>query len=156
MQNYGMEVEGQQLRRGGGFVAYHVPKVPGRYSFAGQARRGDFLRHEKLQWYAGFQDSENYFLFTVDGKHALIHEVEDGKSHEVARVPFSADLDKWVQVDMAVKSGSIDARIKTPEGEWVDLGPVTSPGRDLTQNKVGLYIPGNDEVAVSNFRFSAR
>jgi hypothetical protein len=151
-----MEIEGQQVRKGGGFVPYHVPRVPGHYSFSGQARKGGFLKREKLQWYAGFQDNENYILFTVDGKHAIVREVQDGKSHEVSRVPFSDDLDKWVQVDMAVKSASIDVRVRAPDSEWVDLGPVSAPGRDLTQDKVGLYVPGGDEIAVANFRFSAR
>src|SRR5581483_4333973 len=33
---YSMEQEGAQVRRGGGFVTYHVPKVAGRYTFAAQ------------------------------------------------------------------------------------------------------------------------
>lgn len=153
-QNYAMEMEGSQVRKGGGFVAYHVPKVAGHYSFAAQGHIGGFLKHSKLQWYAGYQDSQNYILFTVDGKHATIHEIHDGKSIEVARMPFNAESNEWVQVDLSVRPDSIGARLKTPATGWNDLGSVASPGRDFTQDKVGFYIPGSDEIAISNFRFS--
>jgi hypothetical protein len=153
-QNYAMEMEGSQVRKGGGFVAYHVPKVAGHYNFAAQGHIGGFLKHSKLQWYAGYQDSSNYILFTVDGKHATIHEIRDGKSIEVARMPFNAESNEWVQVDLAVRPDSIGAHLKTTDGGWSDLGSVSSPGRDFTQDKVGFYIPGSDEIAVSNFRFS--
>ena len=152
--NYGMEVDGQQVRKGGGFVAYHVPKVPGHYSFSGQSHKSGFLKHGKLQWYAGYQDSQNYVLFTVDGKHAVVHDVRDGRSTEIARIPFEADPNTWVQVDLNVKSNSIDAHVKTPETGWQDLGTVTAPGRDFTQDKVGFYVPDKDEISVANFRFS--
>jgi hypothetical protein len=154
-QNYSMQMDGEQVRKGGGFVTYHVPKVAGRYSFAGQARKGGFLKHGKLEWYAGYQDSHNYVLFTVDGKHASVHEVRDGKTTEINRIPFEADSSTWVQVDVVVKPDAIDAHIKSPDTEWRDLGSVASPGRDFTQDRVGFHIGDKDEITVSNFRFSA-
>ena len=155
-QSYAMEMDGSQVRKGGGFVTYHVPKIAGRYSFAAQGHIGGFLKHSKLQWYAGYQDNRNYILFSVDGKHATIHEISNGKSIEVARMPFNVESNEWVQVDLAVHADSIEARLKTPDTGWNNLGSVASPGRDFTQDKVGFYIPGNDEIAVSNFRFSTR
>lgn len=153
-QNYAMEMEGSQVRKGGGFVPYHVPRVAGHYSFAAQGRIGGFLKHSKLQWYAGYQDSENYVLFTVDGKHASLREVNNGKSVEIARAPFNAESNEWIQVDLSVRPNSIEARVKTPDTNWSEIGSVSSPGRDFTQDKVGFYIPGNDEIAISNFKFS--
>ena len=147
-----MQIEGEQVRRGGGFVAYHVPKVPGRYEFMAQVRKAGFLKHGKLQFYAGYQDSDNYVLFTLDGKHAIVKEVVDGKSTE-RKAPFNSDLNDWVQVQVSVKSNAIEARVKTPGGAWDDLGPVGTT-HDSTQGKVGFLIPGSDEIAVSNFRFS--
>jgi hypothetical protein len=34
------------------------------------------------------------------------------------------------------------------------MGSVASFGRDFTQDKVGFYVPPNDEVAVANFKFA--
>jgi hypothetical protein len=148
----GMQIDGEQVRRGGGFVAYHIPRVPGHYEFMAQVRKGGFLKHGKLQFYAGYQDEDNYVLFTLDGKHVTVKQVRDGKSTE-RKTPFTSDLNDWVQVQMSVRANTIDARVKTPGGAWDDLGPVGTL-RDSTQGKVGFLIPGNDEIAVSNFRFS--
>ncbi len=148
-----LEMPGEQVRKGGGFVHYNVPRTSGRYSFQAHSKIGGFLKHEKLQWYAGYEDSQNYVMFSLDGKHATVRQMVDGKSTEVARVPFNASSDEWVQVELSVKPGSIDAKLKTPETGWSDLGAVPSHGQDFTQGKVGFYLPGNDEVAVSNFHF---
>lgn len=150
----GIDIVGEQVRKGGGFIAYHVPRAPGHYSFSAHSRIGGFLKHSKLQWYAGYQDSQNYVLFTVDGKHAIVRDIRDGKPTEVNRIPFNADSNEWVQVDLSVKPGSIDARLRTPDAPWHDVGTVISQGRDFTQGKVGFYVPGNDEIAVANFQFS--
>ncbi len=155
-RNETMEMEGSQIRRGGGFVPYHIPKVPGHYTFSAQGHLGGFLKHSKLQWYAGYQDADNYVLFTLDGKHATLREVRDGKSMEISRVPFSVDSNEWVQADVSVKPDSISARVKTLDGSWSDIGSVSSSGGNFTQGKVGFYIPANDEVSVSNFKFSNR
>ncbi len=150
-----LEIKGQQVHKGGGFVQFHVPKVSGRYSFAGQALRGGFLKRGKLQWYAGYQDFQNYVLFSVDGKHAVVREVRNGQPKELARIPFDTDSDTWVQVDVAVRPNLLDVHVKTPDTPWQSLAHVPSPGRDFTQDKVGFYIPDKDEISVANFRFAA-
>ena len=150
-----VSIPGEQIRKGGGFVHYNVPRTAGHYSFEAHGKIGGFLKHGKLQWYAGYENSENYIMFTVDGKHATVREMSSGKVTEINRVPFNASSDGWIQVDMSVKPGAITARIKTPETGWSDLGSVSSDGRDFTQDRVGFYVPGNDEVAIANFHFSS-
>jgi len=151
--NESVDMAGQQVRRGGGFVTYHVPKTSGRYTFQAQARKNGLFKRSKLQWYAGYTDPENYVLFTVDGKHAVTREVHDGKSTDIGKVAFDVDTNDWVQVDLSVKPNSITAVAKTPTTSWTELTAVPPSGRDYTQGKVGFYVPGNDEIAVSNFRF---
>ncbi|MGH9585282.1 MAG: hypothetical protein ACRD4O_20385, partial [Bryobacteraceae bacterium] len=155
--DYSMEMEGEQVRRGGGFVPYHVTRVAGRYSFLAQARKGGFLKHAKVQWYAGYRDGRNYVLFALDGKHATVREIRGGKWFAIARIPFSLRSNGWVQVDMQVKPNRIDAHVKRPDSGWVDLGgPLAGTGQDFTRGKVGFYIPGSEALAVSDFRFSNR
>jgi hypothetical protein len=149
-----MSVEGERVMRGGGFVPYHTPSVPGHYSFNAQGRVGGFLKHGKLQWYAGFQDSQNYILFSLDGKHADVREVRQGKTIEWNRVPFQVESSNWVQVDVNVKASAVSARVKTADGGWKDIGTVVSPGRDFTQDRVGFYVPNSDAVAIANFKFA--
>ena len=147
------DLPGEQVRRGGGFVHYNTPKATGHYSFTAHSKIGGFLKHDKLQWYAGYQNSENYIMFSLDGKHASLREMRDGKSYEVNRIPFVIASGEWVQVNMAVKPGSITASVKSPGAGWSEIGTASSTGRDFTQDKVGFYVPGNDEVAVANFHF---
>ena len=97
--------EGPQVRRGGGFVSYGTPKAAGSYSFQALGRVGGFLKKGRLQWYAGYEDSENYILFSLDGKHASVREVRRGKSIEWNRIPFSADSNKWIAVSLTIKPG---------------------------------------------------
>jgi hypothetical protein len=149
-------LEGAKLEKGGGFVPYDTPKSAGHYSFRTQGHVGGVLKKGKLQWYAGYQDSENYVLFILDGKHAEVREMRRGKNIQWNRIPFNFDSSNWVQVDMAVKAGSVSSRIRTASDGWMDMGAVSSSGRDFTQDKVGFYIPPNDEVAVANFKFANR
>lgn len=122
-----------------------TPVAAGHYTFQAQAHVGGLFKHSKLQWYAGYQDAQNYILFTLDGKHATVHEVRDGKSYEVSKTPLSVDSNQWVQVDLSVRPNLIDARVRTSDGQWTDIGAVSSPGRDFTQGKIGVY-PGTQEV----------
>jgi hypothetical protein len=146
--------EAARVEKGGGFVPYDTPKSPGHYSFRTQGHVGGLLKKSKLQWYAGYQDPRNYILFSLDGKHAEVREMRNGKTILWNRVPCSVDSASWIQVDLAVKAGAVSSRVKTGSDGWVDLGAVSSFGRDFTQDKVGFYIPPNDEVAVSNFKFA--
>jgi len=149
------QAESEQVRKGGGFVHYSTPRGSGQYSFDARGKLGGFLKKGKLQWYAGYHDSDNFVLFTLDGKRATVREVQDGKSTELSRIPFNADSDEWVQVEMSVKPTGISARLRNADGAWNELDSVPSPGRDFTQDKVGFYIPGNDEVTISKFKFSS-
>jgi hypothetical protein len=151
-----VDMPGEQVRRGGGFVHYNVPRSAGHYSFEAHSKIGGFLKHDKLQWYAGYEDSDDYVMFSVDGKHASVRRVRDGKSEEINRISFSANSEGWLQVEMTVNPESISARVRKPGGQWNNLGTVTGAGRDFTQGRVGFYLPGNDEIAVANFRFSPK
>ncbi len=148
-------LSGEQVQRGGGFVIYHSTNGPGRYNFSAQLKKGGgFLKKERLQWFAGYQDPKNYILFQIDGKHLIIREVIDGKGTDTRRVPFEVDPNEWVQVEMNVHANDIDTKIRPANGAWHDAGSVPFGGRDLTHGKVGFLIPGSNEVAVSNFRYS--
>jgi hypothetical protein len=138
------------IHKGGGFLIYHTTKAPGHYSFSMQLRKGGgFMKSKRLQWFLGFRDTKNYVAFQVDGKHFTVRQVVDGKSEELQKVPFDCDPEKYVQIDLAVKQGSVDARLRPSDGTWENMGPVSVPGEDFTQGKFVVIISGNDEVGVS-------
>jgi hypothetical protein len=145
---------GEQVHKGGGFIAYHTPKAAGHYYFQAHTKLGGVLKHGKLQWYAGYQDSANYVLFSLDGKHAEVREVRDGKQFDVGKTAFTLASDEWAQIELSVKADTLQARVKSGSTDWTDLAPVTAPAGDFTKQTVGIFVPSNEEVAVANFRFS--
>ena len=141
------------VHRGGGFVIYSTPKGPQRYGFNLQLRKGGgFFKGKRLQWFVDFQDTKNYVAYQFDGKHFTAREVVDGKSKELQKLPFSASPEDVTAIEISLKPNSVDTRLKSADGTWQDMGPITSPGRDFTQGKVGVLVAGNDEVGVSDFR----
>jgi hypothetical protein len=146
---------GERIQRGGGFVIFHATNGSGRYNFSAQLKKGGgFLKKERLQWFAAYQNPKNYVLFQIDGKHLVVRDVADGKGTDMRRVPFDVDPNDWVQVEMSVRPNGIEAKVRAPNGAWQDAGTIPVEGHDPTQGKVGFLVPGNDEVSVSNFRYS--
>jgi hypothetical protein len=142
------------IHRGGGFLIYHSTKAPGQYVFTMQLRRGGgFLKSKHLQWFLGFQDTRNYLLFQVDGKHFVVREVVDGKGDDLRKESFDVDPEGYVQIDMAVKAHSVDTRLRPNDGNWRDMGSVTGITTDLTQGKFGILISGNDEIGISTVHY---
>ena len=143
------------VHKGGGFVIYNTPKGAQRYDFKLQLRKGGgFLKSKRLQWFVDFKDTKNYVVYQLDGKHFTAREVVDGKSKELQKLPFSGSAEDLTGVEISLKPNSVDTRLKSADGTWQDMGPITSPGRDFTLGKVGVLVTGNDEVSVSNFRIA--
>lgn len=143
------------IHHGGGFLIYHTTNSPGHYVFTMQLRRGGgFLKSKRLQWFVGYQNTRNYILFQVDGKHFIVRQVVDGKGEDLRKEAFDVDPEGYVQIDMAVKPHSVDTRLRPNDGAWQDMGSVTGITSDLTQGgKFGVLISGNDEIGVSSVHF---
>ena len=145
---------GERIQNGGGYVVFHVTKVPGKYTFWVRQRKGGHLLHrDRLQWFAGYQDQRNVVLFELDGKHLVMRDTVDGKATEKRRIPFDADTHEWVQVEMTVRADSVSVRVRRAGDAWLDGGSLPSEGRDFTQGKVGFLLVGSDEIGIRNFQF---
>ncbi|MGA7411905.1 MAG: hypothetical protein WBW33_15610 [Bryobacteraceae bacterium] len=150
-----VQASGERIQKGGGFVVFHVTKTPGHYSFAAHVRKGGGLfKKERLQWFAGYQDPKNFLLFQTDGKHLTVREVVDGKGSEVRKLPMDVEPTEWLQVEMTVQPSEVTTRVRAPGGAWQEIGPVPTHGGDFTQGRAGFFVPGNDEIAVMNFKYS--
>lgn len=142
------------IHKGGGFLIYHTTKAPGHYVFTMQLRHGGgFLKSKRLQWFIGYQNTKNYVLFQVDGKHFTVKQIVDGKGDELRKVPFDGDPEGYIQIDMAVKPHSVDVRLKPDNGGWENMGAVGNINPELINGKFGVLISGNDEVGVSTIHY---
>ncbi len=64
-------------------------------------------------------------------------------------MPFNGEPEEFVGVEISLKPNSVDTRLRSADGTWQRHGAGHQSGRDFTQGKVGVLVPGNDEVGVS-------
>ena len=137
--------KGGYVRKGGDFVLYGTSPSSGTFIFSALLLKGP-----RLRWVLNFINSENYALFVMDENSFYRSQVRNGQSSEVVRIPYKTDKRKYRTFQIRVSANQITHEIR--EGEaWVPLDSWTQPDGNLSAGKFGFYIPGNDEVVLSNF-----
>jgi len=135
------------IHRGGNFVLYRGTSTAGHFVFTASIRRG-----RRLQWVVNRNDDRNYALFQLDDKNFYRHQVANGKATELAKTPHGAAGKEYHSIQVEISPGSIVHKIQDGQ-KWVILDTWKQPGRNFTAGKFGFLIPGNDQVAMSNFSF---
>jgi len=133
------------VHRGGGFVLYDAPSTVGTFVFSAMLDKG-----HRLQWVFNYIDDRNYELFQMDENNFYRSEMRDGKKTEEAKFAFKTDKKKLT--DLPDRDHTQPDR--TPYPTRFFLGPLDSwnpTGGNLSSGKFGFYLPGSDEVKVSNF-----
>ena len=140
------------VHKGGGFQAYKLtPK--GTFTFTVQLiKGGSFLHGGEIRWCVQYLNPQNYLLTEVDRKNFSALVIRDGeklyrvkKAHNLGnQKAFTVQLD--IAPDHLIQSLLID-------NKWITFDQFREPGRDYTQGKFGFLIQGNDEIAISDFKF---
>jgi len=145
------EEGGWFFRRGGNYVLAQIAPVDGRIVFTAMLRKG-----RRLRWVVGYSDERNHELFEMD-KRSLYHTVvRDGKRTERPKVAHNLGDWQHCTVQIEVSSGAIVHRVRKGE-QWVTISQTPGEGgRDYTRGRFGFYIPGDDQVGLSNFGFTPR
>jgi serine/threonine-protein kinase len=147
---------GWYLHRGGSLVLY--PPVPSSGTFVFSARRsGGAFGRNRIQWVAGcFEDKSDYVLFGIDKKsihHAL---VSAGKKQKEESAPLKAatkELEYTLRVE--VSSAGVTTYVQQ-EGAWEKVDSWSASGLNPANGKFGFYLPGSDEIYISNFSFTPK
>jgi hypothetical protein len=137
--------QGWFVHRGGGFVLSNSASTSGTFIFSAILDKG-----KVLQWVFNYVDDRNYELFQMDDNFFYRSEVRDGKKTEEAKIPFKTDKKKARTFQISVASKRIVHQIQQGAG-WASLDSWMRPDGNLSSGKFGFYLPGNDEVKVSNF-----
>jgi hypothetical protein len=137
--------QGWFVHRGGGFVLSNSASTSGTFVFSAILDKGKLL-----QWVFNYTDDRNYELFQMDDNFFYRSEVRDGKKTEEAKVPIKTDKKKARTFQISVASNRIVHQIQQGAG-WASLDSWMQPSGNLSSGKFGFYLPGNDEVKVSNF-----
>jgi|CZKR01.1.fsa_nt_gi serine/threonine protein kinase len=137
--------QGWFVHRGGGFVLNNSSSTAGTFIFSAILDKGHLL-----QWVFNYTDDRNYALFQMDENFFYRSEVRDGKKTEEAKVPFKTDKKKSRTFQIVVTSNRIVHQIQQGDG-WFSLDSWIQSSGNLSSGKFGFYLPGSDEVKVSNF-----
>lgn len=136
------------VHRGGDFVLYKTVPPVGTFEFSSMLEKG-----HRLQWFFNYIDDKNYELFQMDENNFYRSAVHNGEVTEEAKIPFKTEKKKARTFQILATPHRIVHMIQQGNA-WVNLDswqPVANP----TAGRFGFYIPGNDEVALSNFSYWA-
>jgi hypothetical protein len=146
--------DGVWVHRGAAFLTFKTPPR-GTFEFTVHLRRGgNLFRGGRARWFVNLTDAKNYALYEIDNNNFWGKVVENGKTLERNRVQHKDDNnDKEWTVQIEVAPERIVHRILS-NGQWVPLDVWAEQGRNFTQGKFGFLVQGNDEIGVSNFKFT--
>lgn len=133
------------IRKGGDFVLYGVVPTSGTFVFSAMPVKGRLL-----QWVINFTDPRNYILFQMDDNGFTRSVIRNGARTDEVKVPDRGDKKTFRTLQIRVSPTEIVHQIKHGNS-WSVLDRWTQPGANLSQGKFGFYIPGNDQVALSDF-----
>ena len=137
------------VHKGGKFVVLRATPVSGLIIFTGARRKG-----HRMQWVVHLTDEKNYELFQLDDKNFYHDRVEDGKTKHLEKVAHGSKA-AYYTLQIEVTPNAIVHRLQDG-GNWTVLEKYASPGGNLTTGKFGFYLPGSDEIGISNFSFTAK
>jgi hypothetical protein len=78
--------------------------------------------------------------------------IEKGKRFERVKAPHNLGSQKAFTIQIEVTPDRLVQKVRVGD-EWKVLDTFVEAGRDFTQGKFGFLIQGNDEIAISDFKF---
>lgn len=133
------------VRKGGEYVLYGVSPTSGIFVFSAMLTKG-----HRLQWVLNYTDPNNYDLFQVDDNNFYRTDVRNGQKVSEAKIPHKGGKKSFRTFQVHVSPTEIVHQIK--QGDvWFVLDRFTQPGANLAQGRFGFYLPGGDQVSLSNF-----
>ena len=139
--------KGSFLHKGGDFVMYGVSPTSGTFVFSALLAKG-----HRLQWVLNCIDVNNYVLFQMDDNNFYRTVFRNGEKGDEVKIPHKSDKKSFRTLQIRVGPNEITHQIRQGDS-WVVLDRWTQPGSNLSLGKFGFYIPGNDQVALSNFGY---
>ncbi len=137
--------QGWFVHRGGGFVLNNAASTIGTFQFSAILDKG-----KVLQWVFNYTDDRNYELFQMDDNSFVRSTVRDGNKTEEAKLAIKTDKKKARTFQIVVTGNRIVHQIQQGNG-WGALDSWTPTGGSVASGKFGFYLPGNDELKLSNF-----
>jgi serine/threonine-protein kinase len=133
------------VRKGGDFVMYDLSPTSGAFVFSAMLNKG-----HRLQWVLNCIDVNNYILFQMDDNNFYRTVVKNGLRGEEIKIPHKNEKKSFRTIHIRVEPNEIVHQIRQGDA-WFVLDRWAPAGSDLSLGKFGFYIPGSDQVTISNF-----
>jgi len=135
---------------GGGFVAYKLTPS-GTFTFTVSLRG----RGGQIRWCVQYLDSKNYLLYELDRKNFWAGVVERGKRLERVKQAHNLGNQKSFAIQVEIFADRAIQKVRVGS-DWRVLDTFAEPDRAFTNGKFGFLLPGNDEIAIADFKFVQR
>lgn len=148
--------DGLWTHKGAGFIPYK--RMPsGTYTFTVQLLRGGgFLREGRIRWAVQYVDAKNYDLFEIDKKYLYSKVIMDGKPLEREKREHGlGEKEKSYTIQIDVMPEHLIHRVRNGDS-WMVIDTWADGGRDFTAGKFGFIVQGNDEIGLSDFKFTPK
>src|SRR5262249_46609199 len=132
-------------------------KLPARGTFNFTVRLqkgGNIFRAGRIRWAANYRDAKNYALYEIDNKTFYAKVVDNGKTFERTKMAHGIDAkDKSFSTQVEIAPDHITNRVQRG-GEWIVLDTWSEAGRNFSDGKFGFLVQGDDQIGISDFRFT--
>ena len=141
-------------RKGGGILTYKLPSH-GIYTFAVYlVKGGNLFRGGKVRWVTDYVDSKNYVLSELDDNNLTVRDYVNGKATEHGKFKHNVESkDKAWAIQIEISPERLVQKIQKDQ-QWITLDSWTNPEHKFTDGKFGFNVQGNDEIGVSDFKFT--
>jgi len=141
--------------RGAAFLPFK-PAPLGVFQFtATLVKGGGLFRGGRIRWALNYVDNKNYALFELESKSFWAKEVVKGKTSDRAKTQLSLEKVKMFTVQVDVTPQRVVHTILI-DGKWFSMDSWTDTERNFTEGKFGFLVQGNDEIAISDFKFTPK
>jgi hypothetical protein len=140
------------VHKGAGFLPYKL-SGKGVFTFTVElVKGGSIFRPGKIRWCVEYIDGKNYLLSEMDRKIFWTGVIQKGNRLERKKAPHNIENPRAFTIEVDITADQLVQKVYTGN-EWTTLDSFSEPGRDFTQGKFAFLIQGNDEIAISNFKF---
>lgn len=142
---------GLLTHQGGGLGAAPFTPSAGTYNFTVLLIKG-----KRIEWVVAFENEKNRVDCQLDNDKFTVTQYANGKKVANEKAPVEFDRSAWVRVSINVSETSVVHTLTQGEKKYTDVSRITDAAADFGKGQFCFRIPGHDELAISDFRFTPR
>jgi serine/threonine-protein kinase len=152
-------------RRGGAFVLYNHASPDGKFTFTIRLDRdgNPFTTGSRFNWVVGYIDNSRHVRLQLDRENFYRSDVVDGIAQPAQQIPHRIPTNvPFIHLGTLVTGPQLVTQFSIDGKKWQTINTWTrtttfgrpEPGRrTMLDGKFGFFLPGEEELTISNFRY---